>query len=66
MNDGCMLQNGFNTIIVNVFLSTKLNDYHQVDTADMFQSKDFMPPMCPCSLPFFTYCIEDSVPQQQM
>lgn len=42
MNDGCMLQNGLNTIIVNVFLSTKLNDNHQVDTMDAFQSKDFV------------------------
>lgn len=28
-------------IIVNVFLSTKLNDDHQVDKVDMFQSKDY-------------------------
>lgn len=40
MNDGCMLQNLFNTIIVNVFFSTKLNDNHQADMVDMFQSKD--------------------------
>lgn len=30
-----------NTIIINV-LSTKLNDNPQVDTVDMFQSKDFV------------------------
>lgn len=30
-----------NTIIVNVFLSTKLNDNHQEDTVDTFQFKDF-------------------------
>lgn len=56
-----MLQNDFNTIIVNVFLFTKLNDNHQVDTVDVFQSKDFVIfalHESPCSLPFFTYCIE--------
>lgn len=51
MNDGCMLRNCFDTIfIVNVFLSTKLNDNHQVDTVDMFQSKDFA---IPCALALF-------------
>lgn len=59
MNDGCILQNGFNTIIVNVFLSTKLNDNHQVDTVDVFQSKDFVVFWLPCT--FFTYCIGGNV-----
>lgn len=55
---GVFCKNGFNTIIV---LSTKLNDNHQVDTMDMFQSKGFvifLPSTLPCSLPSFTYCID--------
>ncbi len=41
-----------NTINVNVFLSTKLNDNHQLDTVDMFHFKDcdFCPP---CALAHF-------------
>lgn len=52
MYDGCMLQNGVNTIIVNVFLSTKLNGDHQVDMMDMFQSKDFV--ICALHMPFLS------------
>lgn len=46
MNDGCMLQNGFNTIFVNVLREKILW---------------FLPPTCPCSLPSITYCIGDNV-----
>lgn len=48
---GVFCKNDFNTIIVNVFLSNKLNDNYQVDMVDMFQSKHFKRDLClPCAL----------------